>query len=384
MSSAEKIIALPSDETVKVLSVEQLVNIDFVESMHSELSLVAKVMAWYYFLIATLHPFFVVEDSRWYLVASALVTSLGCFYLSRYLPRCEKPTVKLIIMAQLFLVAVTTFNVLFHMLLTGQVYQTTSIIMVFMLLAYLRLPLGWYCFSLIIVASLWAIIVEIIAIPGDPLIPHYSFAIFFGAVICSVIRVTQHKLTLKRIAELHARLVLEQQLHEANKQLEYQAQHDPLTTIANRRKMSKQLNVIWDKAQSEQQYFTVMFCDLDKFKEFNDKNGHLKGDALLLSVAKILTENSINDFDLAARVGGDEFALLLSNTDVIAAKKTASEICRRVRELAVDGCTCAITVGSYSLIPHDNIAITNVLAFADKALYAAKDAGRDCFVCNEQ
>ena len=377
-------MSLPNDGIVKILSVEQLIDIDFVESMHSELSLVAKVMAWYYFFIAILHPFFVVESSRWYLVASALVTSFGCFYLSGYLRRCKKPTIKLIIIAQLFLVIVTTFNVLFHMILTAEVYQTTSIVMVFMLLAYLRLPLAYYCWSLFIVAALWVIVMAIIAVPNDPLIAHYSFAILFGALICSVIRVTQHKLMLKRIAELHARLVLEQQLHEANKKLEYQAQHDPLTTIANRRKMSEQLNVIWDKAKSEQQCLTVMFCDVDKFKEFNDKHGHLKGDGLLLSIAKILTENSINDFDLAARVGGDEFVLLLSNTDTIAASKTASEICRRVRELVVDGCNTSITIGSYSLIPHNDIAKTNVLAFADKALYEAKDAGRDCFVCNER
>ena len=383
MSSVKNIASVSSDYLDEVLSVEQLVNIDFVESMHSELSIVTKVMAWFYFFISTLHPFFVTEDSRWYMVLAALITSASCFYLSRYLQRSKKPTIKLLISVQLSLVALTTFNVLFHMFLTGQVYQTTSIVLVFMLIAYLRLPLAYYCSSLFFVAVLWAFVMKIIATSGDPLIAHYSFAILFGAIICSVIRVSQHKLMLKRIADLHDRLVLEQQLHEANKKLQYQAQHDPLTTIANRRKMSQELDIIWDHAKSERQYLTVMFCDVDNFKEFNDKHGHLKGDALLLSIAKIMTENSSNNFDLAARVGGDEFVLLLSNTDMTLASQTASEICRRVRALVIDGCTTTITIGSYSLIPNINIAKTNVLALADYALYEAKGAGRDGFVCNK-
>jgi diguanylate cyclase (GGDEF)-like protein len=383
MPLANKIVSAPCDDIEKVLSVEQLVNIDFVESMHSELSLVAKVMAWYYFFISTLHPFFVVEDKRWFMVMAALATSFGCFYLSRFLRLSKTPSINLLITAQLSLVAVTTFNVLFHMLLTGEVYQTTSIVMVFMLIAYLRLPLAYYCSALFIVAALWASIMKVIAIPDDPLIAHYSFAVLFGAIICSVIRVTQHRLMLKRIAGLHDRLVLEQQLYDANGKLEYQAQHDPLTTIANRRKMSQQLDIIWDKAKKEQRYLSVMFCDVDNFKEFNDKHGHLKGDMLLLNIARIMTENSKDDFDLAARVGGDEFVLLLSNTDMTAARNTASEICRRVRALVVADCTSTITIGSYSLIPHDDIAKTNVLALADQALYQAKGAGRDGFVCNK-
>jgi diguanylate cyclase (GGDEF)-like protein len=380
----EKQVNIPSEEEPSpLLSLEQLAELDFIESMGHELPYLAKFMAWSYLVLALFHLFFVSEDVRGYLIATVLLSAAICSYISWYLYRCEKPTRTLLICVQLSFVFIVTTNVIFHMLLTKEVFQSTNIMMVLMLLAYLKLPLRYYSISLAIIAVVWVVAIIIIAEAGDPLVVHFAFAMLFGGVIATVISMAQYNLIARKTAELHARLVIEQQLHSANKKLEYKTQHDPLTGIGNRRKMSAQLNIMLKQAIEKQQYITLMFCDVDKFKVFNDRHGHLEGDEVLLGVAKILATNTRAENDVAARVGGDEFCLLVTNCDAIAARRVAAQICSQVRGLAVDDRSTTITIGSYSLIPDGDTSISNVLELADKALYQAKDSGRDGFLCTE-
>lgn len=373
----------PSNEDKDPLSLEQLADSDFVESMTPELATVAKVMAWYFVGISLFHPFFVIDDVYQYLIASALFGAGLCFYINWYIRHCGTPTKNILIIVQLSFVVVTTVNVILHMLLTKEVFQSTSIIMVFMLLAYLRLPLIHYCLTLFIISLIWLTTIAIIAESGDPLVAHFGFSLLFAGLITSVIRVTQVNLTSRKIVALHARSVLEHKLSKAYKKLERQAQRDPLTGVANRRKMSSQLDITWNLARDHKQHITVMICDVDNFKSFNDQHGHLVGDNVLIGLAKILEANAKSEDDLAARIGGDEFVLLLANCDVATARGIAADICAEVRKLVVDDHAMTITIGSYSLIPSDDVLKNNVFALADNALYEAKNAGRDGFVCSD-
>jgi diguanylate cyclase (GGDEF)-like protein len=383
MDTKEQVSVLSDNESSPLLSIEQLAELDFIESMRRELPFLAKYMAWAYLVLSIFHLFFIIEDARAYLVAGVLLSALTCSYISWYLYRCEKPTRALLICVQLSFVFIVTANVIAHMLLTKEVFQSTNIMMVLMLLAYLKLPLRYYSVSLLIIAIVWVVTISIIAEPGDPLVPHFGFAMLFGANIATVIRIAQHNLIARKNAELHARLVTEQQLNIANKQLTYKTQHDPLTGIGNRRKMSAQLDIILKDAIEQQQYITIMFGDVDRFKVFNDRYGHLEGDEVLLGVARILIDNTRAENDLAARVGGDEFCVLLTDCDVVNARKIAGLVCSQVRGMSVDDRRTSITIGSYSLVPDSNTAISNVLELADNALYQAKNSGRDGFLCTD-
>jgi diguanylate cyclase (GGDEF)-like protein len=383
MDTKDQASALTENEYSPLLSIEQLVEKDFIDSMHHDLPFLAKYMAWSYLVLSLFHLFFIIEEVRAYLVASVLLSAAICSWISWYLYRCEKPTRALLVSVQLSLVIIVTANVIFHMLLTKEVFQSTSIMMVFMLLAYLKLPLRYYSVSLLVIAVVWIVTISIIAEAGDPLVPHFGFAMLFGATIATVIRIAQDNLIVRKNTELYARLVIEELLNVANRKLEYKTQHDPLTGIGNRRKMSTQLDIILKDAIEQQQYITIMFGDVDRFKVFNDRYGHLEGDEVLLGVARILIANKRTENDLAARVGGDEFCLLVTNCDAIAARKIAAQICSQVRGLAVDERSTSITIGSYSLVPDSNTAISNVLELADSALYQAKNSGRDGFMCTD-
>ena len=96
-----------------------------------------------------------------------------------------------------------------------------------------------------------------------------------------------------------------------------------------------------------------------------------------------LIDNTRAENDLAARVGGDEFCLLLTDCDIINARKIAGLVCSQVRGMSVDDRRTSITIGSYSLVPDSNTAISNVLELADNALYQAKNSGRDGFMCTD-
>ncbi|ATQ78430.1 diguanylate cyclase response regulator [Massilia violaceinigra] len=171
-------------------------------------------------------------------------------------------------------------------------------------------------------------------------------------------------------------------LAEANIELQKLAALDGLTGIANRRRFDDVIKLEWQRGQREQKPLSVLMCDIDCFKAYNDSFGHLPGDLCLKKTAAVLTENLKRPADLAARYGGEEFAIILPETDLAGAQVVADAVRSHLEKLALDnpqapGGIVTMSIGVASVVPSRADTPEKLTARADKALYAAKTTGRN-------
>jgi len=156
---------------------------------------------------------------------------------------------------------------------------------------------------------------------------------------------------------------------------------DGLTGVYNHRHLHERLAEEVESAAERGTELTLLFLDLDHFKEFNDRYGHSAGDAALRGVAQII-EGSIRHVDLAARYGGEEFAVILVDTDAAAGRRIAERIRRRIALDRHDGAgRLSISIGM-ATYPTDAASAEAVLERADAAMYEAKRLGRDRVVAH--
>ncbi|MBF0101082.1 MAG: diguanylate cyclase [Desulfobacterales bacterium] len=160
---------------------------------------------------------------------------------------------------------------------------------------------------------------------------------------------------------------------------------DGLTKIANRRAFDETIISEWRRMKRDQKPLTLILCDIDFFKQYNDTYGHLAGDECLRDIAKIISESLHRASDLAARYGGEEFAIILPNTPETGGLHIAERIRNAVSELKIEhkgSKICqwiTISLGVSCIIP-DNMDINDFIKEADNALYMAKKKGRNCAV----
>jgi diguanylate cyclase (GGDEF)-like protein len=173
---------------------------------------------------------------------------------------------------------------------------------------------------------------------------------------------------------------LNEELDRLNAELRQLSETDELTGLANRRVLQRRLTEEVARAQRHRLPLALLMVDIDHFKRFNDRHGHPAGDACLVRVARLLAEHARRPADLAARVGGEEFALLLPHTAAVEAMALAEQLVAACDRMAVahgDSPTAAhvtLSVGvATAQPPADDQAL---LRRADEALYAAKGAGR--------
>jgi diguanylate cyclase (GGDEF)-like protein len=157
---------------------------------------------------------------------------------------------------------------------------------------------------------------------------------------------------------------------------------DQLTNIPNRRSFDIRLNMEWKQAIREQTPISLLIMDLDKFKDLNDTYGHQQGDIVLQRVVDIFPQSFRRPGDFAARWGGEEFVVLLPNTPLEGALEIAEKIRSDIENMqipAADGSQMRTTlsIGVNSLIPANETSIDTFVSKADKALYSAKEAGRN-------
>ena len=156
---------------------------------------------------------------------------------------------------------------------------------------------------------------------------------------------------------------------------------DGLTGVYNHRHLHERLAEEVESAAERGAELTLLFLDLDHFKEFNDRHGHSAGDTALRGVAQII-ESSIRHVDLAARYGGEEFAVILVDTDAAAGRRIAERIRRRVAGDSHAGAgRLSISIGM-ATFPADADSAEAVLQRADAAMYEAKRLGRDRVVAH--
>ncbi|NEQ81591.1 MAG: PleD family two-component system response regulator [Moorea sp. SIO2I5] len=177
-----------------------------------------------------------------------------------------------------------------------------------------------------------------------------------------------------------------EQLKIANKELARLATIDGLTQVANRRAFDEYFNNEWSRLAREEKPLSLVLCDIDFFKLYNDTYGHQSGDECLKQVAQILDQAAKRPADLVARYGGEEFVVMLPSTDIQGAIQVAetieTKLCKQAIVHAASPVSDIVTVslGSASTIPSGKSSPDNLFSEADKALYQAKLAGRNRLV----
>ncbi|MEM9116520.1 MAG: diguanylate cyclase [Cyanobacteria bacterium P01_F01_bin.56] len=172
------------------------------------------------------------------------------------------------------------------------------------------------------------------------------------------------------------------ELIKANQELQLISYVDGLTQIANRRYFDRYLEQEWHRLARERKPISIVLCDVDFFKKYNDYYGHQAGDRCLQRIAYLLAKAVQSPADLVARYGGEEFVLLLSDTDTRGAILVAQNILQTLRETRIPHATSekqhiSVSLGIGSMIPNPQTPPESLLAATDVALYAAKAKGRD-------
>lgn len=168
-------------------------------------------------------------------------------------------------------------------------------------------------------------------------------------------------------------------LRESQSSLERLSSTDELTGLWNRRHLSRVFEVEIGRSRRSRRPLSVLMLDFDRFKEFNDRYGHLRGDRLL-RLAGTLLKGRLRSTDIPARFGGEEFAILLPDTSKVDARRVAEQLRRAFAELGEDSAErsgwVTVSIG-VATVPEDGSSKAEVLASADAALYAAKRNGRN-------
>ena len=176
------------------------------------------------------------------------------------------------------------------------------------------------------------------------------------------------------------------QLEQANQELQQLATTDDLTGVANRRQFEQILNQEWQRLSREQQPLSLIMCDIDCFKAYNDTYGHTTGDQGIQQVSQVLPQATQRSADLVARYGGEEFAIVLPNTDASGALQVARRIRNGLAALNLPHQSSPVSkrltlsIGIATKIPNHQKAPITLVQSADNALYQAKAEGRDRLV----
>jgi len=175
-------------------------------------------------------------------------------------------------------------------------------------------------------------------------------------------------------------------LQKANEELMRLAALDDLTQIANRRRFDERLADEWRRARRGGTPLSVILCDIDFFKAYNDTYGHVKGDEALYTVAQAIHGILKRPMDLVARYGGEEFAMVLPNTDLKGAARVARKVKTTIQGLLIKHRASSVSeyitlsFGLASKVPEGEAPGRSLVEMADKALYRAKALGRNRIV----
>jgi two-component system, chemotaxis family, response regulator WspR len=175
----------------------------------------------------------------------------------------------------------------------------------------------------------------------------------------------------------------QQQLLEANLELRRLTHSDGLTGLSNRRYLDEYLSAEWRRGARDQSELSMLMIDVDNFKLYNDTYGHVAGDKVLKQIASTVEGCLGRSGDLAARFGGEEFAVVLPGTSIAGVRLLAEKIRREVEALRLPhpnssaGRYVTISIGGAATVPAHEFAMTSLIETADLALYRAKRDGKN-------
>ncbi|HEY6375326.1 MAG TPA: diguanylate cyclase [Edaphobacter sp.] len=212
-------------------------------------------------------------------------------------------------------------------------------------------------------------------IPGEHMMLHRIVVvqIFLAVAIFTMFPVA---------ALLEERAALQGSLEESEARYRKLAHADDLTGLDNRRAFNLRLEEEWIHAADAGEPIALLLLDADLFKRYNDIYGHLGGDECLRCIAAVIAEVIEGRVGTAARYGGEEFAVILPGEGIEGAEQAAEEICRAVEEMRMPhpgspAGVQTVSVGVAALVPRDGQRAMELVTIADRALYRAKDKGRN-------
>ncbi|WP_375748690.1 diguanylate cyclase domain-containing protein [Vibrio sp. HN007] len=218
------------------------------------------------------------------------------------------------------------------------------------------------------------------------------FIFLFSAVLVALYlnKQKQNQLQAEYAAHLEEKVKQRtEKLREANEKLQRLSEIDGLSQLYNRRYFDKTLNSELQRHQRTTQPISLLMCDIDYFKNYNDTYGHLAGDECIKQVAKLMQSQCMRANDTIARYGGEEFSVILPDTDAESARVIADKICTslydtsipHVSSLIADRVT--ISIGIAVATPNKTTTSLDIISTADTALYASKHNGRNRFTLLE-
>lgn len=196
---------------------------------------------------------------------------------------------------------------------------------------------------------------------------------------------------LERLTKEQSQIIYERtsELEKLNRELDRLAHLDGLTEVANRRQFDKCLSNEWLRLSREKKPLSLILCDVDNFKSYNDEYGHLQGDDCLRRVAQTIAEVVQRPADLVARYGGEEFAIILPNTPLDGAFIVAERIRQAIEQLLIPNHTAqalpyiTVSLGVATLEPSAHQSALALINAADESLYQAKKQGRNQTVLSD-
>ncbi|SIQ57623.1 diguanylate cyclase (GGDEF) domain-containing protein [Rhizobium sp. RU35A] len=218
-------------------------------------------------------------------------------------------------------------------------------------------------------------------VQGEPHLP-----VIFVTITCIITLLANHRLDTA-LRRLYLVLLREQlrgeEVRRENRDLNTFSYTDTLTGIANRRRLDETMQRAWQKAETTQEPLALLIIDIDHFKRYNDTYGHPAGDACLRRVAEAVAGSIRSGRDLAARMGGEEFAVLLEDCDIDTAHLVAERIHASLAATSLTataglfGEPVTVSIGLAVTYPFSGGTIEDFITAADSALYIAKHRGRN-------
>jgi diguanylate cyclase (GGDEF)-like protein len=175
----------------------------------------------------------------------------------------------------------------------------------------------------------------------------------------------------------------EEHLLKTNEMLRYLSNYDSLTDIPNRRYFDQTLKDEWNRTMRQRMPLSLLMIDIDNFKKYNDFYGHQAGDTCIQQIAKGIKTTLKRPGDFVARFGGEEFVILLPETDLNGAHHIGESLLSTIQKLQIPtevseiGNYVTLSIGCATLIPSDQNKPEDLIKQADKNLYQAKEAGKN-------
>jgi len=215
--------------------------------------------------------------------------------------------------------------------------------------------------------------------PIEPLILQSKVRVFIELYSQKILLKEQSKLLKLKVQELS-------KLRESNYRLENLSVCDALTGISNRRHFDQYIEAGWKSNMRSGKPLSLVMADIDYFKSYNDNYGHIKGDECIVKVAKAMAQSVKRPMDLVSRYGGEEFAVVLTETDMNGATIVAEKIRKNINDLALTNEYSSIapyitlSLGVATIIPSQSYTTEELINRADKSLYKAKSSGRNSVI----